>query len=60
MGQNDENSVINKHFQVHGINNLRVVDASIFPRHFPTKSSPFFTVHALAEKAAHILRQTYL
>jgi len=59
MGQNAENSVVNSHFKVHGINNLRVVDASIFPMNFSTKSGPFLTVHALAEKAAHILRQTY-
>jgi choline dehydrogenase len=59
IGRNAEDSVINNHFQVHGINNLRVVDASIFPANFATKSGPFLTVHALAEKAAHIIRQTY-
>ncbi len=60
MGQNSENSVIDSHFKVHGINNLRVVDASIFPTNFSSKSGPFLTVHALAEKAAHILYQTHL
>jgi len=60
MGQNAENSVIDSQFKVHGINNLRVVDASIFPANFSSKSGPFLTIHALAEKAAHILYQTHL
>lgn len=60
MGKNAENSVVDNHFKVHGLYNLRVVDASIFPRNFTTKSGPFLTVHALAEKAAHILSQKYL
>jgi choline dehydrogenase len=60
MGRNAETSVVDNRFKVHGLNNLRVVDASVFPTNFSTKSGPFLTVHALAEKAAHILHQTYL
>jgi choline dehydrogenase-like flavoprotein len=44
--------------QVHGIDNLRVVDASVFPVNFSSKSGPFLTVHDLAEKAASILYKT--
>ncbi|CAF1106236.1 unnamed protein product [Adineta steineri] len=59
IGRTAEDSVVDSHFKVHGISNLRVVDASVFPAHFSTKTGPFLTVHALAEKAAHILRETY-
>lgn len=48
------------HFKVNGINNLHVVDASIFPRNVPTKAGSSLTVHTLGEKAAHILVETYL
>ncbi|CAF4191914.1 unnamed protein product [Rotaria sordida] len=59
IGQNAENSVVDNLFKVHGISNLRIVDASIFPRKFSTKTGPFLTVHALAEKAADILQKIY-
>ncbi|CAF1131810.1 unnamed protein product [Adineta steineri] len=59
IGRTAEDSVVDSHFKVHGISNLRIVDASVFPAHFSTKTGPFLTVHALAEKAAHILRETY-
>ena len=59
MGKNAENSVVNSHFQVHGINNLRVVDASVFPAGFASKTGPCLTVYALAEKAAHMIHQEY-
>ena len=60
MVQNTGNSVVNSHFKVHGTNSLRVVDASIFRGNFATISDVFFTVHALAERAADLLRETYL
>ncbi|UJR16870.1 hypothetical protein I4U23_003768 [Adineta vaga] len=59
MGKNEQNSVVDSDFKVHGIDNLRIVDASIFPAGFASKSGPCLTVHALAEKAAHILQQNY-
>jgi len=58
IGQNAQNSVVNNQFKVHGIDNLRVVDASIFPANFVSKG-PLLTIYALAEKAAFILHQTY-
>ena len=42
MGQNDKTSVVNSKFLVHGTDNLRVVDASIFP-----KIPGFFIVSAI-------------
>lgn len=59
MGPNEENSVVNNQFKVHGMNNLRIVDASIFPANFASKAGPTLTIYALAEKAADIIRQTY-
>ena len=59
MGQSSQTSVVNKDFKVHGIDNLRVVDASVFPKGFASKVGPCLTVYALAEKAVDILRCDY-
>ncbi|CAF1158812.1 unnamed protein product [Adineta ricciae] len=59
MGKNEQTSVVDSHFKVHGIDNLRIVDASIFPAGFISKSGPCLTVYALAEKAARTLQQMY-
>ncbi|CAF1030446.1 unnamed protein product [Rotaria sordida] len=55
MGRNAQDSVVNNHFKVHGINNLRIVDASVFPVGLASKMGPCLTVYALAEKAADLL-----
>ncbi|CAF2717442.1 unnamed protein product [Rotaria sp. Silwood2] len=55
MGRNAQDSVVNNQFKVHGINNLRIVDASIFPAGLASKMGPCLTVYALAEKAADLL-----
>ncbi|CAF1481657.1 unnamed protein product [Adineta ricciae] len=60
MGQDPQTSVVDKDFKVHGINNLRVVDASVFPAGFVSKKGPCLTVYALAEKAVNLLKQQYL
>ncbi|CAF3591735.1 unnamed protein product [Rotaria sordida] len=60
MGQDAKNSVVDKDFKVHGLENLRIVDASVFPKGFVSKLGPCLTVYALAEKAADILRQYYV
>ncbi|CAF1240085.1 unnamed protein product [Adineta steineri] len=59
MGQDAETSVVNKDFKVHGLDNLRIVDASVFPTGFVSKAGPCLTVYALAEKAADVLKQEY-
>ena len=59
MGKTAENSVVDNYFKVHGIHNLRVVDASVFPANFSSKAGPCLTIHALAEKAAYILYKIY-
>ncbi|CAF3708199.1 unnamed protein product [Rotaria sp. Silwood1] len=59
MGQNAQDSVVNNQFKVHGINNLRIVDASVFPAGLASKMGPCLTVYALAEKAADLLYNEY-
>jgi choline dehydrogenase len=59
MGQDAQTSVVDKDFKIHGLDNLRVVDASVFPADFGVKSGPCLTVYALAEKAADVLKQEY-
>jgi choline dehydrogenase-like flavoprotein len=54
IGLNAENSVVNNQFKVHGINNLRIVHASIFLVNFILKADPVLTIYALAEKASVI------
>lgn len=53
MKPEDQDGVVDSKFRVHGINNLRVVDASIFPRipgYFIVTS-----VYMIAEKAADVI-----
>ena len=51
--KNDENAVLDSRFRVHGVQGLRVVDASVFPR-----IPGFFVVmpiYMIAEKAADVI-----
>jgi choline dehydrogenase len=53
MGMDPRNSVVDGNFKVHGVDQLRVVDASIFPRipgHFIVSA-----VYAIGEKAADVI-----
>ena len=53
IGLRDEGGVVNGDFEVHGTENLRVVDASVFPR-----VPGFFivsSVYTIAEKAADVI-----
>ncbi|SMF82788.1 GMC family oxidoreductase [Pseudobacteriovorax antillogorgiicola] len=57
MGLDPRSSVVDASFKVHGMVNLRVVDASVFPRipgHFIVSS-----VYAIGEKAADVIHQEY-
>ena len=52
IGREDDTfSVLDSDFRVRGIENLRVVDASVFPRHVGT--FPILAIYLMAEKAAH-------
>jgi choline dehydrogenase len=53
IGREDENGVLDSNFKVHGVNGLRLVDASIFP-----KIPGFFiasSIYIAAEKAADVI-----
>ncbi|CAM2727793.1 unnamed protein product [Rotaria socialis] len=60
MGKNAQNSVVDNNFKVHGIKNLRIVDGSIFPAGFASKTGPCLTIYALAEKAVDLLLKEHL
>lgn len=53
----DELAVVNPELQVHGIENLRVADASIMPTIVSGNTNA--TVYMIAEKAAHLIRKKY-
>ena len=53
IGPREKNGVVNGNFQVHGTKNLRIVDASVFP-----KIPGFFivsSVYMIAEKASDVI-----
>ncbi|KIJ54380.1 GMC oxidoreductase [Sphaerobolus stellatus SS14] len=54
MGQSPTDSVVNPQLRVHGIANLRVIDASIFPA--PLAGHTSAAVIAVAEKASDIIK----
>jgi choline dehydrogenase len=55
MGQNPENSVVDARLRVHGIQGLRVIDASVFP--FVTSGNTNAPTIMVAEKGADMLLQ---
>lgn len=53
MKPEEQGGVVDSKFRVHGVNNLRIVDASIFPRipgYFIVTS-----IYMIAEKAADVI-----
>ncbi|KAK4887892.1 hypothetical protein RN001_004163 [Aquatica leii] len=55
MGANPINAVVNHELKVHGIENLRVVDASIFPT--PVAGHNHAPVIMIAEKASDLIKK---
>ena len=53
----EEGGVVNERLKVYGVENLRVVDASIFP--MSIRSNTVTTVYAVAEKAADIIKEDW-
>lgn len=58
MGTSSENSVVDRNLKVHGIEGLRVVDASVMPN--VTSGPTNAPVVMIAEKASEIIKATYL
>jgi choline dehydrogenase len=50
----DSTAVVDQHFKVHGVGNLRVVDASVFPSH--TRANPNLICFVLGERAGEWMR----
>lgn len=57
MGPNPSNSVVDNELRVHGIPNIRVADASIFPINI--NANPVSAVVMVAEKAADMIIKKY-
>uniref|UniRef100_A0AAR5PCZ0 Glucose-methanol-choline oxidoreductase N-terminal domain-containing protein n=2 Tax=Dendroctonus ponderosae TaxID=77166 RepID=A0AAR5PCZ0_DENPD len=57
MGNNSETSVVSSELKVHGISNLRVVDAGVFP--YPISGHTSTPVMMVGEKAAELIKNEY-
>ncbi|XP_069669077.1 glucose dehydrogenase [FAD, quinone]-like [Periplaneta americana] len=53
----DNMAVVDKHLKVHGVTNLRVVDASIFPR--VPNSNPTSVIVMAAEKVSDLIKSSW-
>ncbi|KAI0634450.1 GMC oxidoreductase [Trametes polyzona] len=55
IGTSQENSVVNAELRVHGVNGLRIVDASVFPSQL--SGHPAAVIVAMAEKLADMIKR---
>lgn len=55
IGTDETTAVVDPELRVHGVDGLRVVDASVMPT--PVSANTNATVHAIAERAAEFLRR---
>lgn len=58
MGTSPSTSVVNLQCQVHGINRLRVVDASVFPEQL--SGHPTAPIGAMASKISDIIKENHV
>lgn len=57
MGEEDEGGVVDGQLRVHGFQNLRIADASIFPTAHP--AHPMASVYMVAERCADFVQQRW-
>lgn len=57
MGPHEQDCVVDLECRVHGVNRLRVIDASIFPDQI--SGHPTAAIGAIAYKMSEIIRQTF-
>lgn len=57
MGPSSSTSVVNLRCQVHGVNSLRIVDASVFPEQL--SGHPTAAIGTMAYKVSDIIKQDY-
>lgn len=57
MGPSPSTSVVDLHCQVHGVNSLRIVDASIFPEQI--SGHPTAPIGAIAYKVSDHIKQSH-
>jgi choline dehydrogenase len=57
MGKSEQTSVVDANLKVHGIQGLRVVDASVFPAQ--VSGHPCSVVIAVAERAADLIKRDH-
>jgi choline dehydrogenase len=58
MGPSSSTSVVNLQCEVHGVNSLRVVDASVFPEQL--SGHPTAAIGAIAYKISDIIKKTHV
>lgn len=50
----DNHSVVDQYLSVHGLQNLRIADASVFPDH--VSRNPMLTIYVIAERCAEFIK----